>query len=135
MVFYDEVSISTQKRTEWIDITSSVQRVISSSGLIRGICTVSSLHTTASITLNENADPDVGKDFFYKLNKLIDRDPAFRHSEGNSDSHIKASLVGLSAPIPVVDGKLMLGTWQSIYFCEFDGPRRGRRFSVTIIGE
>ncbi|KMQ51608.1 UPF0047 protein Bsu YugU [Chitinispirillum alkaliphilum] len=96
---------------------------------------VSSLHTTSGLTINENADPDVGRDFFYKLNKMVDRDPQFRHAEGNSDSHIKASLVGFSVQIPITDKLLVLGTWQSVYFCEFDGPRSSRRCSVTVIGE
>ncbi|MDG5814811.1 secondary thiamine-phosphate synthase enzyme YjbQ [Chitinispirillales bacterium ANBcel5] len=135
MVHYEEHGISTQKRTEWLDITSQVEKSIRLSNVQNGICMVSSLHTTAAITLNENADPDVGRDFFYKMNQLITKDPAFNHIEGNSDSHIKSSLVGFSAQVPVLKGKLVLGTWQSLYFCEFDGPRSGRKFSVTIIGE
>ncbi len=135
MVKYEEISVMTKSRTEWADITSSVQGVVDSSGVRSGICIVSSLHTTAAITINENADPDVGRDFFYKLNKIVDRDAAFRHGEGNSDSHIKASLVGFSCQVPIQDGKLVLGTWQSVYFCEFDGPRGHRQSSVTVLGE
>lgn len=131
---YDEITVSTGQRNCWVDITDSIQERINKSCIKNGICLISSLHTTAGITLNENADPDVGSDFFYKINQLVSRDPAFSHSEGNSDSHIKASLVGLSVQVPVRNGILVLGTWQSVYFCEFDGPR-SRRVSVTVVGE
>lgn len=134
MVFYEEFPVRTHERTHWIDITSQIQKVISKSTINNGIVTVSSLHTTAGLTINENADPDVGRDFFWKLNQLIPCDPSYHHSEGNSDSHLKASLTGLSVQIPVCDGRCVLGTWQSIYFCEFDGPRK-RRVSVTVMGE
>ncbi|MFP4163808.1 MAG: secondary thiamine-phosphate synthase enzyme YjbQ [Chitinispirillaceae bacterium] len=134
MVFSEEVSISTSRRSCWVDVTSQVQGVVMDSGIKQGICTVSSLHTTGGITLNENADPDVERDFFYKLDRLVDRDPNFRHAEGNSDSHLKTSMVGLSALVPIRSGKLVLGTWQSMYFCEFDGPR-SRRVTVTVMGE
>ncbi len=131
---YEELSVRTDQRTQWIDITSGVRKIISQSSIQNGIITVSSLHTTAGITINENADPDVGRDFFWKLDKLVPRDPSYHHAEGNSDSHLKASLVGLSAQVPVRNGSCVLGTWQSIYFCEFDGPRH-RRVSITFIGE
>lgn len=134
MVHYEELPVKTHQRTQWIDITSGVRKIISQSNIYNGIITVSSLHTTAGITINENADPDVGRDFFWKLNQLIPKDPAYHHAEGNSDSHLKASLVGLSVQVPLCDGTCVLGTWQSIYFCEFDGPRH-RRVSVSIIGE
>lgn len=134
MVFSKEVSVSTGQRSCWVDVTSQVQKVVDSSNVEDGICTVSSLHTTGGVTLNENADPDVERDFFYKLDKLVDRDPAFRHAEGNSDSHVKTSMVGLSVQVPIRSGRLVLGTWQSVYFCEFDGPR-SRRVTVTVMGE
>jgi secondary thiamine-phosphate synthase enzyme len=134
MVAYDEVAVTTKQRVCWVDITSEVQRVISRSRITQGICCVSSLHTTAAITINENADPDVGKDFLDKLSGIIPQDRDFAHSEGNSDSHIKASLVGLSVQLPVRNGILVRGTWQSVYFCEFDGPR-SRKVSVTVMGE
>jgi secondary thiamine-phosphate synthase enzyme len=95
---------------------------------------MASLHTTGGVTINENADPDVERDFFYALEKLVPQSPAFRHAEGNSDSHVKSSLVGLSVQVPVTGGKMVLGTWQSVYFCEFDGPR-SRRVLVTVMGE
>ena len=134
MVHYGELPVKTSGRTEWIDITSGVQKIISESKIKDGIVTVSSLHTTAGMTINENADPDVGRDFFWKLEQLIPNDPSYHHNEGNSDSHLKASIVGLSVLIPLQNGRCILGTWQSIYFCEFDGPR-SRRVSVTLIGE
>jgi secondary thiamine-phosphate synthase enzyme len=133
MVYSKEISFRTSKRSCWFDLTHEVEAVISASGIDDGLCMISSLHTTGAVTLNENADPDVERDFFYKLDKIIDRDPAFRHGEGNSDSHIKTSLVGLSATVPLRGGRLVLGTWQSIYFCEFDGPRN-RQVTVTLLG-
>lgn len=134
MVHYSELPVKTGRRAEWIDITSGVQRIIEESNIKSGVVTVSSLHTTAGVTINENADPDVGRDFFWKLEQLIPQDSAYHHCEGNSDSHLKASLVGLSVQVPVYNGRCVLGTWQSVYFCEFDGPR-SRRISVTLTGE
>lgn len=134
MVFQSEISIQSHQRSHWIDITFEVQKIVDSSGIKNGICTVNSLHTTGAITINENADPDVEADFFKKLSELIPREPYFRHCEGNSDSHLKTSLVGLSIQIPITHGTLIRGTWQSIYFCEFDGPRN-RKVAITIIGE
>jgi len=134
IVLNDLIHLKSHLRSHWIDITDKVQAVVSRSGIIEGICTVVCLHTTASITVNENADPDVEKDFFKMLEQLIPINASFRHVEGNSDSHIKASLTGLSAQIPVSGGRLVLGTWQSVYFCEFDGPR-SRKVSVTVMGQ
>lgn len=135
MVKQEIISLSTKNRCQWIDISPDVQKIIDNCDIKNGICSVISLHTTAAITVNENADPDVETDFFKKLAQLIPQlEPFYRHAEGNSDSHLKASIVGLSTMVPVVDGSLVLGTWQSIYFCEFDGPRK-RRVSVSIIGE
>ncbi|MBD3314451.1 MAG: YjbQ family protein [Chitinivibrionales bacterium] len=134
MVHSEDVSVRSTKRTHWVDITDEVARVVSVSGVKEGIVMVASLHTTAGITLNENADPDVERDVFWKLGQLIPQENAYHHVEGNSDSHLKASLVGLSAHVPVRGGKPVLGTWQSIYFCEFDGPRN-RRVVVTVAGE
>jgi secondary thiamine-phosphate synthase enzyme len=134
MVNQGQIPVNSTLRCQWVDITPDVQQLISKMGISNGICTVVCLHTTAAITINENADPDVGVDFFRKLSQIIPVEPYFKHREGNSDSHIKASLVGLSVQVPVTDGKLVLGTWQSVYFCEFDGPRN-RCVSVTVIGE
>ncbi len=134
MVYYEELALRTSERTHWVDITSDIQRIVSRSSFKNGIVVISSLHTTAGLTINENADPDVGRDFFWKFNQLVPRESSYHHSEGNSDSHIKASIVGFSVQIPVQNNKCILGTWQSVYFCEFDGPR-SRRVSVTMIGE
>jgi secondary thiamine-phosphate synthase enzyme len=134
MVFHAEVPLKTTSRTHWLDISSQVAAVLKKSAIHNGICLVSSQHTTAGLTINENADPDVQRDFFWKLNNVFPQDASFSHCEGNSDSHIKASLVGFSVQIPVVNGELKLGTWQSIYFCEFDGPRN-RTVTVSVVGE
>ncbi len=134
MVHSTYISLSTGKRCCWIDITGEVQRSVTQSGIVSGICSVTSLHTTAAMTINENADPDVATDFFNKLASMVPQDPLFRHGEGNSDSHIKASLVGLHVQVAIDKARLVLGTWQSIYFCEFDGPRK-RQCAVTLVGE
>jgi secondary thiamine-phosphate synthase enzyme len=134
MVFHTELPLRTNTRTHWLDITTQVAAVLKKSSAHSGICLVSSQHTTAGLTINENADPDVQRDFFWKLNSVFPQDASFAHREGNSDSHIKASLVGFSVQIPVVNGVLKLGTWQSIYFCEFDGPRN-RTITVSFTGE
>lgn len=131
--YYEELPVKTNQRTQWVDITGGVRKIVVASGFREGIVTVSSLHTTGGVTINENADPDVERDFFDILNGLVPRDPAYHHCEGNSDSHVKASLVGLSVQVPIRDARCVLGTWQSIYFCEFDGPR-SRRVSVTVMG-
>lgn len=133
IVEHFEIKVSTKSRTHWVDITPDIDSGIVKSGITSGICLAASIHTTAGLTINENADPDVQRDFFWKLNSVFPKDPSFAHSEGNSDSHIKASLVGFSVQIPVINGKLRLGTWQSVYFCEFDGPRN-RIVSVTVMG-
>ncbi len=135
MVESRQISVRTRERNHWVDITDEVRKAVAESGISQGVVTVASLHTTAGLTINENADPDVQRDFFWKLGKLIpEHESGYHHAEGNSDSHLKASLVGLSVQVPVHAASLVLGTWQSIYFCEFDGPR-SRRVSITIIGE
>lgn len=133
MFSYSELSFKSHKRCHWVDLTRNIQNYIHQCGVTNCICTVSSLHTTGAVTINENADPDVEIDFFRKLEELIPQESWYRHSEGNSDSHLKTSLIGLSVQIPIKNGSLVLGTWQSVYFCEFDGPRN-RKVSVTIIG-
>jgi secondary thiamine-phosphate synthase enzyme len=134
MVHSGYIQLATRHRCCWVDITNDVQRLVAASGIVAGVCTVTSLHTTAGMTINENADPDVATDFFNKLSAMVPQDPAFRHGEGNSDSHIKGSLVGFHVQVGIENARLILGTWQSIYFSEFDGPRR-RRCQVTILGE
>ena len=125
-------SVKTGQRTEMLDITHQIQTAVTDSKVRNGICCVFVPHTTAAVTINENADPNVPKDILTKLENLIPPDDRYRHTEGNSDAHIKTSLVGSSETIIVEDGRLVLGTWQSIFFCEFDGPRN-RKFLVKII--
>ncbi len=119
-------SVRTGSRTELVDITSKVQEAVEESGVRSGVCTVFIPHTTAGVTINENADPSVRRDVLSELNKVIPFDDNYAHAEGNSAAHIKASLVGLSVSVLVEEGRLQLGTWQGIYFCEFDGPRQRR---------
>lgn len=116
-----QFTLQTSKRNEFIDITARIQDMIEE--VSEGVITVFSPHTTTAITINENADPDVPRDILKKLEELIPQRDNFSHMEGNSDAHIKASLFGSSVRVIVKDGKLLLGTWQSIFFCEFDGPR------------
>ena len=134
MTYYRTLSLTSKSRCHWIDITGSVQAALRESGMKNGICIVSSLHTTAAITINENADPDVERDFFLQLERIAPVDSGFAHAEGNSDSHCKTSLVGNSVTVAVHEAHLVLGTWQSIYFCEFDGPRQ-RTAAVSFVGE
>lgn len=119
-----EFSIKTSTRNEFVDITAQVYDFIRSSQFCDGICIVYTPHTTAAITINENADPDVKFDIVRKLSEVFPHSDNYRHSEGNSDSHIKSSLVGCSEIMIVAGGQLLLGTWQGIFFCEFDGPRQ-----------
>ncbi len=118
-----KIPVKTKSRSEMIDITRSVQDEISRSGIKEGICTVYVPHTTAGITINEGADPSVCDDIIYKLTRLVPKNENYTHSEGNSDSHIKASLIGSSVTVIIEHNSLVLGTWQKIFFCEFDGPR------------
>jgi secondary thiamine-phosphate synthase enzyme len=127
-------SVNTSKRTEFVEITAEVRRAVAESGLRSGVVVVYCPHTTAGVTIQENADPDVVRDMLLWLNHHIPKDvPGFRHAEGNSDSHIKSSLIGTSVTIIVEKGDLVLGTWQGVYFCEFDGPRT-RTVQVQTIG-
>ena len=121
-------NIKTKSRAEMVDITSLVQKEVSKSGIQDGVCTVYVPHTTAGITINEGADPSVISDILTKFEKLVPPDAGYRHLEGNSDSHIKASLMGSSVSVIVEKGSLVLGTWQKIFFCEFDGPRTRKVF-------
>ncbi len=130
----ETVMIQTHSRVEMIDITAKIQEVIDRSGVRDGICVVFVPHTTAAVTINENADPDVRNDIMAHLGEMIPPRRSFLHVEGNSDSHIKVSLTGSSGTVMVDEGRLDLGTWQSIFFCEFDGPRN-RRCTVKVIGE
>ncbi|WP_124098744.1 secondary thiamine-phosphate synthase enzyme YjbQ [Ruminococcus sp. Marseille-P6503] len=120
------------ERKNFYNITSYVRQAVIESGVSNGIAVVYCPHTTAGITINENADPDVVTDLLYALDKTYPDRPQFRHSEGNSAAHLKASCIGSSVTVIIEDGVLLLGTWQGIYFTEFDGPRN-RRFSVKIL--
>lgn len=131
---WTRVDVSTDARTQFLDITGAVASEVAKSGLCTGICYVYMPHTTAGLTINEHADPDVARDIVAGLARLVPPTGDYRHAEGNSDAHIKASLVGYSIMVPVIDGRLALGTWQGIYFCEFDGPRR-RHILVGISRE
>jgi secondary thiamine-phosphate synthase enzyme len=125
------LEVRTGARTELLDLTARVQQVVAASGVVEGLCHVFVPHTTAAVTINENADPSVKADILMVLNKIIsDREP-YRHSEGNSPAHIKATLVGPQLTVLVSRGRLLLGTWQGIFFCEFDGPRT-RRVHVKV---
>jgi len=119
----ESINVTTRARSELIDITNQVQNVVASSGKSSGMCQVFVTHTTAGITINEKADPDVRTDIIAALDQTYPWKNNYRHTEGNSAAHIKASLIGASVLIPVQDGRLVLGTWQCIFFCEFDGPR------------
>lgn len=127
------LTVKSKSRTDLIDITSEVQKQLAASGLEEGLCILYVPHTTAAVTINENADPTVKSDILKVLNKIIPWDDDYRHSEGNSAAHIKSSLVGVSQVIPIENGRLILGTWQGIFFCEFDGPRT-RKIHVRFIG-
>jgi len=115
--------VKTSRHCELVDITGDVRRAVGELGLSDGVIIVYVPHTTAAVTINESADPDVARDIEDKLSELVPRSTAYRHAEGNSDGHVKSSLVGCSELILVEGGELVLGTWQGIFFCEFDGPR------------
>lgn len=127
----ESFSVRTGSRTELIDITSRVAEAVRKSGVEDGLCCVYVPHTTAGVTINENADPSVRRDILMELNKIVPFDDGYTHGEGNSAAHIKASMVGPSVTVPLQGGRLALGTWQGIYFCEFDGPR-SRQVLVTV---
>ena len=121
----DTFTVQTRRRNEFVEITGQVRESLERAGVRDGLGVVYCPHTTAAITINENADPDVVHDVLLWLDRAVPKDqPGFRHGEGNSDSHLKASLVGSSATVIVEDGRMVLGRWQGIFFCEFDGPRQ-----------
>ncbi len=126
------LSVKTVRRTQLVDVTAQVQKVVASSGVSNGICYLYVPHTTAAITINECADPDVARDVEGALDRLVPAAGPYRHSEGNSDSHVKSVLVGASQVIHVEGGKLALGRWQGVFFCEFDGPRE-RLLQVKVV--
>ena len=126
------LTLKTHLSAEFIDITPKVQSALAKAGVLDGFCLVYVPHTTAGITINENADPDVRSDVLMALDRMVPEKGGYRHGEGNSPAHVKASLMGASAHIAIEGGKLVLGTWQGIFFCEFDGPRT-RKVHVHIM--
>lgn len=127
-----QLKVSTNQREEWVDVTRRVQEAVADAGVADGLCVAFVSHTTAGVTIQENADPDVVSDCLMALDRMVPASLPFRHAEGNSTAHVKTSLVGSSVTVPVREGRLALGTWQAIYFCEFDGPR-DRRLSVDVL--
>ena len=126
------LTVRTQSRTEFLTLTSQVQEVVAQSGVSEGVCHLFVPHTTAAVTINENADPSVKADILMVLNKIISDEEPYRHLEGNSPAHIKASIIGPQLTVLVSGGRLVLGTWQGIFFCEFDGPRT-RKMHVKVV--
>ena len=129
-----QIDVRTDRRAQFVEITDRVAGAVRAAGVTEGACTVYVPHTTAGVTINENADPSVVRDMLAHLDKLVPENGGYTHAEGNADSHIKASMMGASVTVPVSGGRLALGTWQGIYFCEFDGPR-SRRFVVTVVAD
>jgi secondary thiamine-phosphate synthase enzyme len=127
-----KLSLKSSRRSELIDITPQAQKAVAASRIKQGTCFIFCPHTTAGLTINENADPSVKDDLVNTLNKLIPENAAYAHSEGNSDSHVKSSLLGSSLTVFIEAGELMLGRWQGIYFCENDGPR-SREIWIKVI--
>lgn len=129
---WESIQINTSARNQFIDITSRVNKFVSGSGISEGVCYIFVPHTTAAVTINENADPTVSADILRTLEKLVPAAGDYAHLEGNSDAHIKSVLVGSSVSILINGGKLALGTWQGVFFCEFDGPR-SRKLQIKVI--
>jgi secondary thiamine-phosphate synthase enzyme len=129
-----EFTVHTSQHAQFVEITGQVQQVITESGMKEGVCTVFVPHTTAGITINENADPNVAADMLYALDKAVPwKSPNYRHGEGNTAAHVKSSMMGHSVDVLVRGGELQFGTWQGIFLCEFDGPRT-RKVWVTVSG-
>ena len=134
MIVLEEFRVKTTKREVLVNITSEINNIVKNTNINEGVCRIFVPHTTAGVTINENADPAVMKDIIYYLNKLIPQREGFSHMEGNSDAHIKSTLTGPSLDIMIHKGKLVLGTWQGIMFAEYDGPRN-RRVYIQVQGE
>ena len=130
----EQIQIRTGNQVEFLDITAQVQALVKRSGITDGVCYVFVPHTTAGVTINENADPNVIRDIIGGLDKMVPLEDNYTHAEGNSSAHIKSSLMGCSQQVLIEDGRLALGTWQSLFFCEFDGPR-DRKVWVKVTGE
>jgi secondary thiamine-phosphate synthase enzyme len=129
------LAVKSARRTHLVDITREVEKLVRESGVSAGMCHLYCPHTTAGVTVNEGDDPDVARDIEATLDRLAPKDAGYNHYEGNADSHVKSTLVGVSASVPIEDGKLALGRWQAVFFCEFDGPReRTLRVRITPDG-
>ena len=128
----EKLHVKTSLKTELVDITGAIQGVVQRTGVKDGLCFIFVPHTTAGVTINENADPSVSRDVLMELNKMVPFEDRYQHMEGNSAAHIKASLIGFSQTVFVESGRLVLGTWQGIFFCEFDGPR-SREVYVKVV--
>ncbi|MBI5550930.1 MAG: YjbQ family protein [Desulfobacterales bacterium] len=129
-----QLTVKTHAQTEMIDLTAQIQKLLSEHGVQEGICMLYVPHTTAAVTINESADPSVREDILMVLNQMVPWKAAYRHAEGNSPAHVKASLMGASQLVRIENGRLALGTWQGIFFCEFDGPRT-RKMDVALIAK
>ncbi|MEJ2200499.1 MAG: secondary thiamine-phosphate synthase enzyme YjbQ [Desulfuromonadaceae bacterium] len=127
------IDISSRRQVEMIDVTSQVRHAIRETGIQSGLATIFTPHTTAAITINENADPDVVSDLVMEINKIVPLHDNYRHLEGNSAAHLKSSLVGASETVIIQNGEMLLGCWQGLYFCEFDGPR-SRKLHIQVLG-
>ncbi len=131
-----DIKVRSREREQFVEITDEVQGRLQKSGAREGVCVLFVQHTTAGLTVNENADPDVQHDMLHALRKLVpQRDSHFRHAEGNSDAHVKASMMGSSVTVPFRDGRLLLGRWQGIFLCEFDGGRERQVIMTVVSGE
>jgi secondary thiamine-phosphate synthase enzyme len=127
------ISLATTRREEFIDITQQVNLALRELGAANGLINLHCRHTTAGLTVNENADPDVRRDMLLALSRIVPDDLDYRHAEGNSPAHVKASLMGCALTLPVREGRVSLGRWQGIYFCEFDGPRSARQVELSFV--
>lgn len=128
------LTVKTSSRAQFIELTGQVKHLVSGAGVREGVCYLYAPHTTAALTINENADPTVVQDILTQLEKIVPWQSNYKHTEGNAAAHIKASLLGASQTVFISGGRLVLGTWQGIFFCEFDGPRQ-RKVFVKIVGE
>lgn len=128
------INVRSKQRNEFIDITDKIHEVIKETGIVSGICYIYVPHTTAGVTINEGADPSVQRDIQNTLSRLVPYEMNYSHREGNADAHIKSSIVGASQFVIIEEGRLVLGTWQAVYFCEFDGPRH-RRVALKLVAD
>ena len=128
------ITLNTETREQLVDITAQVARAVEQSGVAEGLCHLWCLHTTAALTVNENADPDVKRDLLLALGRIVSDGWPYTHAEGNSPAHVKSSLLGCELTLPVHGGRLQLGRWQGVLFAEFDGPRSGRQVQLTVVG-